>query len=383
MIIKCPECGHEVSDHAPVCPNCGVEIAGHITRCPVCGKIYFSNQPYCPDCHHATGAPVASAAAPVPPPVPPTTGSEPSATQGNDPHGNKPNGKKKKGAGTVLLISLLIAAIICGSMYYFYHQAQTSKEEEEYENALSSSDPLVLEQYLNDYSGVNQAHTDSIEAHLSMLRQNDQDYQNAINTNSKSALQSYLDTHPNTTHRGEILAKIDSIDWAAAVSINSPESYKQYLAEHSDGDHAEEASAKVEQLNATVVTPQEKQLVQSSLRSFFQAINGKNEQKLSNAVTPVMDSFLGKNDATSSDVVEFMDKIYKDDVTNMNFHLGTPSGIKKQNEGDGTFSYKVDVPAKQVVETTGGELVNQLRISAIVEADGRISSMSMKKIVNN
>ena len=29
-IIKCPECGHPVSDKAPTCPNCGVEIAGKV-----------------------------------------------------------------------------------------------------------------------------------------------------------------------------------------------------------------------------------------------------------------------------------------------------------------------------------------------------------------
>ena len=42
-IIKCPECGHQTSDKAPVCPSCGVEIAGKITKCPYCGEIYFKN----------------------------------------------------------------------------------------------------------------------------------------------------------------------------------------------------------------------------------------------------------------------------------------------------------------------------------------------------
>ena len=29
-IIKCPECGHEISDKAPFCPSCGVPIAGKV-----------------------------------------------------------------------------------------------------------------------------------------------------------------------------------------------------------------------------------------------------------------------------------------------------------------------------------------------------------------
>ena len=36
-IIKCPECGRQISDKAPTCPSCGVEIAGKITKCPHCG----------------------------------------------------------------------------------------------------------------------------------------------------------------------------------------------------------------------------------------------------------------------------------------------------------------------------------------------------------
>ena len=52
MIIKCPECGHQVSDKAPVCPSCGVEIAGHIIRCSNCGELYLKEEPSCPNCHH-------------------------------------------------------------------------------------------------------------------------------------------------------------------------------------------------------------------------------------------------------------------------------------------------------------------------------------------
>lgn len=51
-VIKCPECGHDVSDKAPCCPFCGVEISGNITVCPQCGCRYLSSQESCPECHH-------------------------------------------------------------------------------------------------------------------------------------------------------------------------------------------------------------------------------------------------------------------------------------------------------------------------------------------
>ncbi len=65
-IIKCPECGRQISDKAPTCPSCGVEIAGKITKCPNCGEVYFSNLEMCPNCHEiAVGVthPAASSAA--------------------------------------------------------------------------------------------------------------------------------------------------------------------------------------------------------------------------------------------------------------------------------------------------------------------------------
>ena len=53
MIIKCPECGHQVSDKAPVCPSCGVEIAGHLVKCSYCGEIYLKEDVVCPNCHRS------------------------------------------------------------------------------------------------------------------------------------------------------------------------------------------------------------------------------------------------------------------------------------------------------------------------------------------
>lgn len=369
MIVKCPECGHDVSDQAPTCPNCGVRIAGRIIHCPNCGHVYFSNQAECPACHH----PTPRQSAQTPPPVPAGKGSASTPQQ--------PSKSKGCRGKTVFIVSLVIALLICGSMYFFYNQAQNSKEQEEYETALGSTDPQVLQQYLDDYSGVNSAHTDSIQAHLQRLRQSDQDYANALATNSKTALQQYLETHPATTHRGEILNKIDSLDWAFASSENTQEAYQAYLDEHGDGLHVAEARDKVSQLDATTVKPEEKQKVQSALRSFFQAINSKNESKLRNSVSMVLDSFLGKTDATQDDVVEYMNMIYKSDVKNLNFHLGTLTSIEKHDVGGETFEYEVKFPAKQVTETIAGEEVDQYRITAVVDSNGKISSMSMKRLI--
>lgn len=47
-LIKCSECGKEISDKAKQCPYCGVE--NNVTFCPECGKQLNDNVVTCPSC---------------------------------------------------------------------------------------------------------------------------------------------------------------------------------------------------------------------------------------------------------------------------------------------------------------------------------------------
>lgn len=271
-IIKCPECGRQISDKAPTCPSCGVEIAGKITKCPNCGEIYFSNLEMCPNCHELnpsltrmtppTGmsqqtpasqasmtqqqeaenaarqnairqeeirrqdalrqdalrqqarpqTPVRTATPPTPP-VPPVRPQQSNSQNGGNGEGTQ---EKKKSNRGVIIISLIFAFLVCGIFYYFYDSANKNKELEAYEYAMQSSDPMVLQSYLDTYKDADEAHRDSIMAHLELLKQTDQDWTNAVVSGSKEALQAYLDKYPDSPHKQEVLNKIDSIDWNVA-----------------------------------------------------------------------------------------------------------------------------------------------------------------------
>lgn len=47
-LIKCKECGKEISSNAKVCPNCGYK--NDTKTCPECGKIVKHTDAVCPDC---------------------------------------------------------------------------------------------------------------------------------------------------------------------------------------------------------------------------------------------------------------------------------------------------------------------------------------------
>lgn len=47
-LIKCVECGHDMSDHAKMCPNCGYQ--NNTIICPECGTIIYNDNESCSNC---------------------------------------------------------------------------------------------------------------------------------------------------------------------------------------------------------------------------------------------------------------------------------------------------------------------------------------------
>ncbi len=393
-IIKCPECGRQISDKAPVCPSCGVEIAGKVTRCTHCGEVYFSTQELCPNCHETnptTDRIVATSrtSTPTPPPAPrtstppPTPPMRPSHVQGSD-DGDGTDGmneKEKKNNRSIFIISLIFAIIACGVFYYFYDNANRNKEQEAYEYAMQSSDPMVLQSYLDTYKDAEEAHRDSIMAHLELLKQTDQDWTNAVVSGSKEALEAYLKKYPDSPHKQEAWNKIDSIDWNVAKKADNADAYQAYLDAHTDGSHIEEAENALKKVKGRDLQPEEQQMVNGIFRQFFQSINSHNADGLAATCEDILSSLLGKNSATKADVVTFMEKLYKDDVANMNWLINNDYQIKKREVGDGDYEYQVQFTARQDIDKTDGSTKeNHFKISAVVSPDGKISSFNMSKV---
>lgn len=389
-IIKCPECGHQISDKAPTCPSCGVEIAGKVTRCPECGEIYFKEEDLCPHCHRPTrgqtimNTPVQTVKETVAPAViaPVMTEAAPKASAPKETPPTPPTPPKKKKSKAAIVVSFVIALLIFGTCYYMYNQAQENRENEEFNIAMRSTEPLILQGYLDTFKDAPQEHRDSIEAHLKALKQADLDWTNALTSNSKALLMEYLNKYPNSIHRQLAMHKIDSIDWVQSNNINTPESYQSYMTDHPDGDHYDEAEEQMKKLKAQDVTPEEKTLVSNVFHNFFVAINEKDETALQNTVADEM-TLLNKENATKGDIVDLMDKLYKEDVTKMIWRLPGNYDIKKREVGNDRYELNVSFSSNQDVEYTDAAKngSNKYKINATVNPDGKISVFKMIKIV--
>ena len=427
-IIKCPECGHQVSDQAKTCPSCGVEIAGKVMRCPDCGEIIFKNQEMCPNCHRPIVAPNSYGAdvsahttntstgvsAATPGSTTGSTGSTgttgtstrvsagtanhgcQSASAVSDAHHNgnrngnssgsvppiNPTEKPKKKGYMVWVVALVIALVVGFCAMYFVQQTDKNNEQQAYENAMQSSDMGVLQNYLDLYTDAPQEHVDSIQSHLDKLKAFDQEWMNAVTSNSKSALEDYLRLHPDTPHKTEALVRIDSIDWGNAKSINTSDSYENYINNHADGSHIDEANMMFEKMKAQTVTDADKQMVKGVFHTYFTSIAEKDEGSLISTLGDVLGSFLHSTNVTPSQVVNHMHKLYEAaDINNMHFKINNDWKIDKKPVGDDDYVYQVSFSVIQTIDRTDpskGHLF-KCQVSAKVSSDGKISDLDMRK----
>ena len=460
MIIKCPECGHQVSDKAPVCPSCGVEIAGHIIKCSHCGELYLKEESSCPNCHHTEHHVESSVTAAehhtseaannskVQEPVVLMSVDKEEAT-GNDDviipveeteeHEtdnyddktqdtfNEPKTEEEavdadfimddnadeevianaeaiaedeeestpdKNNHLSLAVSLLIAAITAAVLLFLYNQgvgaSKANNEQEAFAQAMSSSEPTVLKNYLKENPSASKTHRDSISARLKVLttttqnmQQSDNDLSVALTSNSKEVLQQFIAKYPDSKHRGELEAKIDEIDWAGAVAKNNENAYLGYKAQHPNGIHSKEADEKLkniltpekaEEPTVAKVTDGERAKAVAAVRQLLQGINSKSTDKISGAVAPSL-NFLGSGGATVKDIRRYMtDRLYQADVKTINWHLGSPAEVTKKSDEAGA-DIRLKIPATLDIDRKGGKSKRSYVISATIK-NGRITHIN-------
>ena len=365
-IIKCPECGHQVSDKAASCPSCGVGIAGKVMKCPECGEIIFNDQPLCPNCH----APLQNKV------------ETPVVEQKAMPKANTENRKKKSLTPWIVAFFIAIAAVFVG--LYFYNSSKMKNEQEAYENAMLSSEPAVLQNYLDTYNDAPIEHRDSIMSHLSVLQKVDIDWTNAVVSNSKSALLKYLQLHPNSIHSVEAKIKIDSLDWIDASQKNTAEAYQKYIEDHSDGMYVDQAQDAFSQIDARTVNDNDKGRMSRVFSTFFNALGSYDEVSLTSCVDNILTSFLHKANASKSDVIGYMHKIHQaPDVEKIEFRLNNDWKIEKVDNGAGEFSYVVNFSVDQTIQHSqeGGGEFNTYKVMAKVSSDDKITEFNMQRIV--
>ena len=415
MIIKCPECGHQVSDKAPICPSCGVEIAGHLIKCSYCGEIYLKEDAVCPNCHHSASTDnsvneddvktepvkddsqnngdyseaetssvelVVSAESIEEEPRLDGTPTQDTLTiesPSNDTEVStddvivKPESKNNN--HTPLFVSLLIALVICAVLLFFYKRGNDNHEAEEYKIALKSNNRQVMEQYLEDYPNAPLIHINSIRDLLKQTQQNNDEWGRVIQQNTIASYKAYLETHPNTPYKNEILKRVEELYWNEVVNQNTEAAYLGYREKYPKGFHVKEADEKLKIMLDNTSTPSEEKVAVSAVRQFLQGLNSKSTSKIE-GVTASSFNFLGAGGATIADVSKYMrEKLYQADVKEITWQLGTVLNATTDKLDDGTTVQKITIPARLEIVREGGKGSNKYTIKAQIE-NGKITAIN-------
>ncbi|MBF1484338.1 zinc ribbon domain-containing protein [Prevotella pallens] len=415
MIIKCPECGHQVSDKAPICPSCGVEIAGHLIKCSYCGEIYLKEDAVCPNCHHSASTDnsvneddvktepvkddsqnngdyseaetssvelVVSAESIEEEPRLDDTPTQDTLTiespssdaeVSTDDMIVKPESKNNN--HTPLFVSLLIALVICAVLLFFYKRGNDNHEAEEYKIALKSNNRQVMEQYLEDYPNAPLIHINSIRDLLKQTQQNNDEWGRVIQQNTIASYKAYLETHPNTPYKNEILKRVEELYWNDVVNQNTEAAYLGYREKYPKGFHVKEADEKLKIMLDNTSTPNEEKVAVSAVRQFLQGLNSKSTSKIE-GVTASSFNFLGAGGATIADVSKYMrEKLYQADVKEITWQLGTVLNATTDKSDDGTTVQKITIPARLEIVREGGKGSNKYTIKAQIE-NGKITAIN-------
>ena len=415
MIIKCPECGHQVSDKAPICPSCGVEIAGHLIKCSYCGEIYLKEDAVCPNCHHSVSTDnsvnednvktepvkddsqnngdyseaetssvelVVSAESIEEEPRLDGTPTQDTLTiespssdaeVSTDDMIVKPESKNNN--HTPLFVSLLIALVICAVLLFFYKRGNDNHEAEEYKIALKSNNRQVMEQYLEDYPNAPLIHINSINNLLKQTQQNNDEWGRVIQQNTIASYKAYLETHPNTPYKNEILKRVEELYWNEVVNQNTEAAYLGYREKYPKGIHVKEADEKLKIMLDNTSTPSEEKVAVSAVRQFLQGLNSKSTSKIE-GVTASSFNFLGAGGATIADVSKYMrEKLYQADVKEITWQLGTVLNATTDKLDDGTTVQKITIPARLEIVREGGKGSNKYTIKAQIE-NGKITAIN-------
>ena len=389
MLIKCPECGHQVRDQAKTCPSCGIVIAGKITRCPDCGEVIFKEQSYCPNCHcsingaSTTGTDLVEPSAGGVIPVARHSSEKSLPENVQQPAPATRSSRKKKVGIAAAIIGFVIALIIVFLGIYFMKNQERQVEQRAYENAIKSTEPLVLQNFLDMYADAPKVHRDSIQLLLNGLKKIEDDWRDAMVNNSKHAFERFVKLHPQSGHVVEAGIKIDSLDWVAAKNENTSDAFKKYMESHEDGAYYDEAHANYEQLEAEKVKPEDRLVVSQLFTTYFNALAQMDESALASTLAPVLTSFLHRPNATKADVRQYMEKLHEADVSKIEFAPSGDWAIEKVKIGEGQYAYNVNFTvAQHTVHGFDGEQSSSVyKVTAQVSPEGRITELNMKRSV--
>lgn len=250
-LIKCPECGDEVSSKADVCPHCGVAIAGNVKRCPVCQSYVLMAATSCPHCNTKFIVPDEQAQTadskaggdesimlePSIETKPADAATQqPVVVEGAD---SQPAPQPKKSGAFWWIVLIALLALAVAGVFFLEHRSHAEAEAKAYALLANCTDPLNYEDFIARFP--KSEHIADVRHRLAELNRIDEVWEKTCNSMDVLELQAFIDTHPGSTYKKVALHKIDSLDWRNADRLGTAAAYDTYISRHDNGEYVTQA----------------------------------------------------------------------------------------------------------------------------------------------
>lgn len=344
-LIKCPECGNQVSTMAATCGQCGVKISGNIIHCSECGTNYLKDcNESCPYCGHMDE----------------TETQQPESAE-TTPSGlpEIPEEKhRKKSAVWRILFTLVFLALLGYGGYegysYYTNYTQRMEEKQRFEELARLTNPDFYRQYLNDYP--ESIYRAEVESRLQTLLDEDKAWEKTLQNCTKDSIIAFMNTYPGSLNVRKCQQLIDSIDWALAATTGTEEAVNGYLEEHPEGMYTNEAVEFKKKLDKQKATPEESEAISTVVTEFLTTtLPGMDKLQIENAIAAPMQSFCGTPKATAQTVVKFIKAKHTENVAAVKYTLSTPLAITREKLYDNTTGFRAECLLEEITTRKTGK----------------------------
>ncbi len=297
-------------------------------------------------------------------------------TQDNNPE-TAPAGKRKWRTAAIVLLFLLIAG---GTTWLFLERADNERAEEEaYEILENNYDTADYEAFLNDFP--NSIHARSVRERLARLQTMESNWKKIAASGSTSDFVRFKNTFPHPYYDRLCDIKIDSLDWLLAQKLGTSEAYTRYLEQHPEGNYASEAAIAESMVKNQTVTPEETEATQETILTFFSALSDNDAATICTLITPVMDSFLNKKEATKADVTDIVKRMFNEHILKCTFRVNDDLFITKIPADDGGTHYRLTFSVDQHIERDNeGKTFGSYKAVAELNSQFMLTSLIMQEI---
>lgn len=397
-LIKCPECGNLVSDHATSCPKCGfpvdkmkqqaeqaevqqpVEHKEPVNPTPApsltpksqeddeCHKLIAGIESLLNEHRYREAKDLVDSA----------RAKYPSSMRLIQLSSEIEGKLRSKRNGRVTLVVIFVLCVLAGCAYMAYHQNQAAKEDTAWQVACDSNTVTAYQGFMTDYP--NGKHYTEALQRFQGLKGNDESYwQGVASSPNTMDFQNYLKKFPNGAYAALATNKIDSIDYVSATKKNTPDAYEAYLMAHPEGVYAQQAREQTSKIQATAITPEEVQGVKDLMSSYYSAYQNKDIDGITSYFNHVTRRYYNKSNATHDDIVNELKKAFNEDIKSLDIEVESSSfKVKKDESKNFSANFYVVVNVERVDPTKNSSV--RSAITATVDSNNKITSITSRKI---